>query len=89
MTRPHFCLRSRYDRARHGEGAAHVDGKEASPEIIGHVLDLQMLVVVIVGDGIHAERCVVDENVHRSEPLGDSCDLAAAVLSVRDIDAKA
>ena len=83
MTRPHFCLRKiGTDRARHGEGAAHVDGEEASPQIIGHVLDLQMLVVVIVRYGIHAECGVVDENVRRSEPLGDGCDLPAAVLRV-------
>ena len=83
MTRPHFCLRRiRRDGARHGEGAAYVDGEEAPPQIIGHVLDLQMLVVIIVSHGIHAESCVVDENVHRSEPFGDICDLAAAILRV-------
>jgi hypothetical protein len=41
-----------------------------------------MLVVVIVGHGIHSERGVVDENVYRSEPLGDSRNVAAAILWV-------
>ena len=72
----------RYDRARHGEGAADVDGKEAPPQIIGHVLDLEMLVVVIVSHGVHAECGVVDENVHGSEPLGDGSHLATALLCV-------
>jgi hypothetical protein len=83
MTRPHFCLRKIGTTARVMEKAPpHVDGKEASPQIIGHILDLQMLVVVIVSHGIHAECGVVDENMHRSEPLDDGCDLATAVLRV-------
>jgi NADP-dependent 3-hydroxy acid dehydrogenase YdfG len=36
----------------------------------------------ILGHGIHAESRVVDENVNGSEPLGDRCDLATAVLCV-------
>jgi hypothetical protein len=63
-----------------GEGAAHVDGKAPSPEVVGHVFALQMLIVVSVGPGIHSEGRVVDENVHSPEPLSDSCDLPAAIL---------
>jgi hypothetical protein len=80
MTRPISACGKLEPPSAPWEGAAHVDGKEPSPEVVGHVFDLQMLIVVIVGHGIHSEGGVVDENVHSPEPLSDSCDLPAAIL---------
>src|ERR1700727_349168 len=44
---PFLLAEDGHDGARHGEGAAYVHSKKASPQIIGYILDLEMLVVVI------------------------------------------
>jgi hypothetical protein len=41
-----------------------------------------MLVVVIVRNGVHAERCIVDENVHSPQSLRDCGDLPMAIVWV-------